>query len=239
MPLDEQLVASYAAKLRSSGEFAKESEFELDPATRAWFAAVDLVGAEAVHAQDWWQQCKHAPGWVTNSTTAWREEMPMHFVTGRMAPWYMESVQSPDRKRGIWAVYVGPYTSNGARRVGTGQGGAVSSLFDLATGHVASAFLENPSPTAFLHVEMLKPARSVPGVWRLDVWIDRVEGKKVYVKATIGDGKGKIFDTAESLIIDIGKKTGRVTSDLRSSTKHFRTEGDVSGGRQGGVKARL
>ena len=120
---DEQLVQAYARQLRDAGEFAKVDHFELGPEIRAWFAAIDRVGSEACAGENWWQQCKQEPGWVVAETAAWREEMPVHFVTGRMAPWYMEGpAQSPDRKRAVWAIYVGPFTSNGGRHVGTGQG---------------------------------------------------------------------------------------------------------------------
>ena len=54
------------------------------------------------------------------------------------------------------------------------------------------------------------------GCFKLEAWVDSVEGKKVLVKATLSDGEGRIFDTAESLIINVAGG-GRVSDDLKSS----------------------
>ena len=59
----------------------------------------------------------------------------------------------------------------------------------------------------------------------MDIWIDRVEGKKVFVKGTLSAGAGKyegtVFDEAESMIINIAGKKGVVTSDLKDSIRQF------------------
>ena len=55
------------------------------------------------------------------------------------------------------------------------------------------------------------------GCFKLEAWVDSVEGKKVLVKATLSDGEGRIFDTAESLIINVAGREGRVSDDLKSS----------------------
>ena len=117
-----------------------------------------------------------------------------------------------------------PLTSNGASSVGTGQGGAVSSLFDLCTGHVASSYLRNPSPTANLHVDMLKPARSIPGCFLLEAWIDSVDGKKVLVKGELSSvnkkGERVICDVSTQAIcgclcfLDIFPERSRVHPDV-------------------------
>ena len=158
---DPAQTEAVAAALRSCGEFAEQSAFEgLEHCSMAaWTAAIDAVGAEMLAAQPWWQECK-GQGWRVGA--AHRTAAPMHFVAGATAPWYLESVFNADSSRGIWGVYLSPLASNGANTVGTGQGGAIASLFDLATGHVASSYLRSPSPTANLHVDMLKPARSIP-----------------------------------------------------------------------------
>ena len=158
---DPAQTEAVAAALRSCGEFAEQSAFEgLEHCSMAsWTAAIDAVGAEMLAALPWWQECK-GQGWRVGA--AHRTAAPMHFVAGAAAPWYLESVFNADSSRGIWGVYLSPIASNGAKSVGTGQGGAIASLFDLATGHVASSYLRSPSPTANLHVDMLKPARSIP-----------------------------------------------------------------------------
>lgn len=166
--------------------------------------------------QTWWKECRSQQGWRLGAPH--REAAPLHFVVGAHAPWYLESCFNADSSRGIWAVYLSPLCGNGAHSVGTGQGGAVSSLFDLATGHVASSYLGNPSPTANLHVDMLKPARSIPGCFKLEAWVESLDGKKCLMKATLSNGEtGVVYDTAESLIIDVGGKRGRVSDDLKNS----------------------
>lgn len=40
-----------------------------------------------------------------------------------------EKAAGAGRRRKLWAVYLGPYTSNGKDRIGVGQGGAQASLF--------------------------------------------------------------------------------------------------------------
>eukprot|EP00747_Dinoflagellata_sp_TGD_P172098 gnl/TRDRNA2_/TRDRNA2_207764_c0_seq1.p1 gnl/TRDRNA2_/TRDRNA2_207764_c0~~gnl/TRDRNA2_/TRDRNA2_207764_c0_seq1.p1 ORF type:complete len:241 (+),score=40.41 gnl/TRDRNA2_/TRDRNA2_207764_c0_seq1:66-788(+) len=213
---------SIAARLRATKENALASDLRLPPGVAAWFSAIDKVGAEAIASQDWWKEVRAkqgwtVPAWMSHKDRSPREVMPMHFASGRMSPWYMEQVMSEDRTQAIWAVWMAPYSGNGGKRIGTGQGGAVAALFDMATGSLASAYVGRPSPTANLHVDMRKPARPVPGVWRMDVWIERTEGKKILVKATIcRGGSNTIMMEASSLIVDIGSPDTARLSRLKS-----------------------
>lgn len=52
-----------------------------------------------------------------------RESLPLHYVVGRMSPFFIERLLKNDNSRAIWAIYFGPYTSNarGATRTGVAQ----------------------------------------------------------------------------------------------------------------------
>ena len=125
-----------------SDELSKKTadDFPLPPAMAQWFADLDADGKKALDACQWWQEQKAEPGWVKNwpsnarnlekNDSIHRETAPLHFVMGRMSPFYIERVYQPDCTRAIWAVYFGPYCSNGGDTMGVGQGGAISSVFD-------------------------------------------------------------------------------------------------------------
>merc|ERR1712100_975482 len=94
-----------------------------------------------------------------------------------------------DNRRCIWAIWLSPFASNGSTRIGTGQGGALAALFDLVTANLVGRFKGRPGLTAYVHVDMKRPVRPVPGVFRLDAWVEREEGRKVFVKACLTDGE--------------------------------------------------
>ena len=74
---------------------------------------------------------------------------------------------------------------------------------------------------------MKKPARSIPGVFKLHAYVDRIEGKKVYVKSTISNGDtGVVYDTCEAMMVDVSGKRGVVGDDIKKSNKG--TYGDGS-----------
>ena len=108
---------TYVNQLQTIKEFAYENELPLSDDARAWYDAIDHVGSNLINNCKWWKEAKAQDGWSYTGNTM-RTQMPIHYVTGKRAPWYMEYVSSPDQKESIWAIYMGPFTSNGARRIG-------------------------------------------------------------------------------------------------------------------------
>ena len=156
----------FAAALRKQclKEFENNSVFALPPIMASYYDAIDVVGKELISQEKWWVELKSQTAVWTHINETHRHMLPMHFVVGRLSPYYTEHVRSKDATKAVWAVFMSPYTSNGGEGVGSGQGGAISSLFDYATGHLASAYIKAPAPTAYLNVNMKRPLRKIPGV---------------------------------------------------------------------------
>lgn len=74
--------------------------------------------------------------------------------------------------------------------MGVGQGGAIASIFDLVTAQMSMLYVQQPTPTTELSVRLRRPTTPIPGVFRVDVWIEKDEGSRVYVKAELSDGSG-------------------------------------------------
>jgi hypothetical protein len=87
-------------------------------------------------------------------------------------------VLQPDASRGVWAVYFGPYCSNGSDKMGVGQGGAIASVFDLITAQLASMHAQARTPTVRMVVDLKKPTSPIPGVYKVEAWIDKDEGNR-------------------------------------------------------------
>lgn len=170
-----------------------EEDWDIPAEVKHYFARLDADGKAAVAACEWWQQLKDDPNWEPDPEYDHRQANKMHFVQGRMSPYYIEAMQEvvPDEKRKfraanrkVWAVWFGPYTSNGGSKVGVAQGGAQASIFDNMAATVANqaASRKVGGPTASLSVKMLKPGREIPGIFRADAWVDNVDGRKLTVR---------------------------------------------------------
>lgn len=81
-----------------------------------------------------------------------REVAPLHFVMGRLSPFYIERAFRRDGARAVWAVYFGRYTSTGDVQMGMGSGGAIASVLDLLTANLAALYVRGMAPTASLSV---------------------------------------------------------------------------------------
>ena len=117
---------------------------------------------------------------------------PLHYVTGGLSPFYVERMFSRDRRQAAWAVYFSPYTSNGSRRIGVGQGGAISSIFDVMTACLAALYVQGRTPTAHIDVRLRKPTTPIPGAFLFEARIDQDVGSRVIVEAQLSDGEGNL-----------------------------------------------
>merc|ERR1719232_943395 len=86
--------------------------------------------------------------------------------------------------------------------MGVGQGGAISSVFDMVTLEAAGRYLQARQikvtiVTASITVNFRKPVTPIPGVFKFESWVDRVEGSQIFVKAELSNGGGLVFDTCE------------------------------------------
>ncbi|KAI6350657.1 hypothetical protein MCOR25_010498 [Pyricularia grisea] len=94
---------------------------------------------------------------------------------------------------------------------GSLHGGAASLLVDEITGmHIASQRdpeqpINKGFRTAYLKTEYLKPI-PVPGTVLVRSEIERVEGRKNWIKATIEDGKGQVLVKGEVLYVAVKEK---------------------------------
>ena len=138
--------------------------------------------------------------WLPALRYVHRHSAPMHFVIGRQSPFYIERCFRNDRKRAVWAVYFGPFCSNGDYQVGVGNGGAIAALLDLMTATLGNIYLQGRCPTLSLSVKMLKPVVPMPGLFKAEAWIEKEEAGRLYTKAEFSDGQGVIFDVCEAVL---------------------------------------
>ena len=74
---DQYVKALRGASKRHGGtEFATEDMFALPPSVKAYYDALDRVGAEACAGAEWWQAVKQDNEYETEGDTH-REQMPM------------------------------------------------------------------------------------------------------------------------------------------------------------------
>ena len=211
------------AKARAADPLRGADAFQLPTAMIEWYNALDQAGAKACVEATWWQDfLKHhcGNGWTRNwplhgkhpeshEFFVHRESAPLHFVIGRQSPYYIERCFRNDRLRCVWAVYLGPYCSNGDDQLGVGNGGAIAALLDLMTATLANIYWQGNCPTVSLEVKMLKPVQPIPGLFKAEAWIEKEENGKLYTKAEFGNGKDTIFDVCEA-VLKVQKKTSRL-----------------------------
>jgi len=198
------------------------NDWALPEEVAAHYARLDADGKAALAKADWWKELQNDPDWEPDPNYDHRKVNPMHYVQGCMSPFYIEAMQEvvPDgdkegkaANRKVWAVWFGPYNSNGGFKVGVAQGGAQSSVFDNMAATVANqpASAKVGGPTASLSVKMLKPGKEIPGLFRADAWVDNIDGRKLTIKMTLTAEDGTVCSEAEALHIGARPKEGLPT----------------------------
>merc|ERR1711908_170176 len=139
-----------------------------------------------------------------------RTSAPLHFVMGQLAPYTIERMYKRDGSRGIWAVYLGPYCSNGDVKMGVGQGGVISSLFDLITAQLGSMYAQARTPTVDIAVKLQRPTVPIPGVFKIEAWVEREDDahNRIYLKGQLSDGSdaSKPFDVCDVTLARVKPK---------------------------------
>jgi len=84
----------------------------------------------------------------------------------------------------------------------TSHGGFVSVLHDEILGIAAQSYRpsDKTTMTAYLKVDYKKPMRT-PGVVLCRSWLEKKEGRKIYVRGSIEDGDGNVLSLSEGLFI--------------------------------------
>ena len=87
------------------------------------------------------------------------------------------------------------------------HGGVAPALLDEAMGNVAAIHTAGKTIyTAFLHINYKKPLPT-PNVVMIKAKLDpKSRGRKSYISASIEDGNGTIFNTAEALFLQVERK---------------------------------
>ncbi len=197
---------------------------------RKYFHEIDTEGKEILANTDWWQDLRMkaetgAGGWVWNwpshakkldaNDHVHRESSPLHYVMGELAPFYIERMWNNDRTRGIWAVWLGPFCSNGSTTMGVGQGGAISAIFDLFTAQLGSIFAQARAPTTQINVSLKRPTTPIPGAFKVECWVEKEENNRIYLKGELTDGKGgKPTATCEVTLARVKRKKKVAPSKL-------------------------
>jgi thioesterase superfamily protein 4 len=84
--------------------------------------------------------------------------------------------------------------------VNLAHGGFVCTILDEISGVVNHQWDGKPTFTAYLNVTFKTPTPA-PGVVLCRAWITKEDGRKRYTYASLEDGRGNVYATAESLFL--------------------------------------
>ncbi|TAQ87019.1 hypothetical protein B7494_g4642 [Chlorociboria aeruginascens] len=86
--------------------------------------------------------------------------------------------------------------------IDTAHGGSLSSILDELLGFASETVTlrGKTTMTAFLKLEYKRPV-AVPGTLLARAWIERREGRKLWGRGTLEDGKGGVYTTGEALFL--------------------------------------
>lgn len=95
------------------------------------------------------------------------------------------------------------------------HGGIVATLFDETMGELINVNLKHRTikrtsyMTGYLNTSYRKPVNT-PGTILIRAKITKYDGKKIFMTATVEDGKGTVLSTCESLFIGLRQPIGRL-----------------------------
>lgn len=88
----------------------------------------------------------------------------------------------------------------------TCHGGFLSLALDEIMGLIVRLYPKAPNPyTIYLNVNFQKPLPT-PAVIFCRAWFTKLQGRKMWVSATVGDGEGSLYATGESLFVNVIEK---------------------------------
>ena len=167
-----------------------------------WAAKIDAEGQALCREADWWKELKKGP---YRDGMAHRTQAPSHYVFGKASPMYIEQFFAKARDHAVFAVYFGQQASNTRDVV---QGGAICSVFDLLCAAAGTAIEGKTCVTRSVNVEMLKPI-PIRSLVKAEARLNRVDGRKVIIDATMSDGNSNVFATASVVHIAMSKNKER------------------------------
>lgn len=86
------------------------------------------------------------------------------------------------------------------------HGGFLSLVLDEIMGLIVRLYPKALNPyTIYLNVNFKKPLPT-PAVILCRAWFTKLQGRKMWVAATVGDGEGSLYATGESLFLDVKEK---------------------------------
>jgi len=114
-----------------------------------------------------------------------------------------EDMQAEDKaerlaKREVKCVW--HFGDDGVGHPLTVHGGCIAMAFDESFGHAFMSLGRGPGYTAFIHINYKVPLPT-GNPTLIDIEFEKVEGRKVYMKGNLSDGKGRIFSDATCLFV--------------------------------------
>ncbi|EPE30507.1 Thioesterase/thiol ester dehydrase-isomerase [Glarea lozoyensis ATCC 20868] len=106
----------------------------------------------------------------------------------------------------------------------TAHGGVLAVMLDEVLGTAANMQAEKGAYTASLKINFKRPVK-LPQVVLVRGRVERVEGKKIFVKGTVEDSEGVVMGEGEALFVDVGREIGRWTSQEEKEEKEREREG--------------
>jgi len=104
----------------------------------------------------------------------------------------------PSDQHLIAYAWFGPYAEGPPKHA---HGGSIAAVLDEAMGATpwASRIIVLAASIT-VHFKQMIPLGTVATI---ECWIEKVEGRKVWTKGTVSDGKGKIFSQGEGLYLQV------------------------------------
>lgn len=115
MKVSESVLTVYSQR----GTMGTVADYPVPEAVRQYYADLDAAGAAAVQATPWWKSVRDQNelivGWPSltrprapatgiegGALQLHRESAPLHFVMGRLSPFYIERAWKQDRSHTVW-----------------------------------------------------------------------------------------------------------------------------------------
>jgi len=101
-------------------------------------------------------------------------------------------------KRGVKCVW--HFGDDGVGHPLTVHGGCIAMAMDESFGHAYMSLGRGPGYTAFIHINYRVPLPTGDPTL-IDIEFEKLEGRKVFMKGKLTDGKGKVFSDATCLFV--------------------------------------
>jgi thioesterase superfamily protein 4 len=137
---------------------------------------------------------------ATNNADTFVSKTLATYDTIRAWQSFYKNVNSPEKSEEVWSLLSLGSGVNG--HVDTSHGGFISLVHDESLGLAAESSRpeDKTTMTAYLKIDYKKPM-TTPNVVLCRAWLEKKEGKKLFVRGLIEDGQGNVLSISEAMFI--------------------------------------